>query len=288
MSLMNSLRTLRDRVHPLNNLRKHTSARTILDALDIRVWVRAKHISFPIRARLIRHASNFLLNKGVEPGVTALFLSVASEIEVRSFWDVGANFGYYAWLVRSALPDCEIRLFEPDSDNARLIRDTIARSRLKRVALRPIALSDSAGTAEFLPDPHTGSTGQISTPMSATFAQRQWAIASNPVTVETGTLSGEWSAGAVPNLIKVDVEGHEEAVFRGGRAAVLKDQPLLIYECYHAESEIHSMLHSAGYRLFDADSAGSITATTCNFFALPRRYERAAAALLKRWRALIP
>jgi FkbM family methyltransferase len=280
-------RILRERIHPLNRLRRSSGGRIILNAVDLPVWVRPRGIGIPVRARLVRHASSYLLEGGAEPGVFGLFMSLASEFGFRSFWDVGANFGYYAWLACSALPDCEIRLFEPDPDNADLIRATIHRSNLTCATLREIALSDSSGTATFLLDGQTGSTGQIADATGDTFARRQWGIASRGIAVVTSTWDDERKLSAPADLVKLDVEGCEEAVIRGGWATITRDQPLLVYECYHGGAQINAALRKLGYRIFDADRAVPVAPVTCNFFALPRRYHGATTSLLEHWQALI-
>jgi Methyltransferase FkbM domain len=103
----------------------------------------------------------------------------------------------------------------------------------------------------------------------------------------TGTLDDERSNSAAADLIGVDVQGHEEAVLRGGRATISRDQPLIVYECFHAGSEINTTLRRLGYRIFDADRAETISSRTTNYFGLPRRLSDLAEPLLIRWKDLL-
>jgi hypothetical protein len=127
-SFMNfTFRELRDRLHPLNRVRRYSACRQILNVFDVPVWTRMPGVKWKVRARLVRHASSFLLAGGVEPGISCLFRTIAQETGVRSLWDVGANIGYYSWVVKSLVPDCTVRLHEPEPDNLRLIEETIRR-----------------------------------------------------------------------------------------------------------------------------------------------------------------
>jgi hypothetical protein len=48
-------------------------------------------------------------------------------------------------------------------------------------------------------------------------------------------------------MIKIDVEGHEENVIRGGEETINEDQPIVIFECFHSGTEIIPKLRSMGY-----------------------------------------
>ncbi len=128
------LLTIGDRFHPLNRLRRNRAGRAILKACDLLVWVTMPGVHFKVRARLFRHLRIFCSTAGAEPGIVALFRTLASCLGIRSFWDIGANVGYYSWLVKSLAPSAEIRMFEPEADNVMLIRQTIARTPLSLVA----------------------------------------------------------------------------------------------------------------------------------------------------------
>jgi hypothetical protein len=51
----------------------------------------------------------------------------------------------------------------------------------------------------------------------------------------------------------MDVEGHEEAAFRGGVETIAHDKPVIIYECFHECSPISDLLKGLGYSIFDAE-----------------------------------
>ena len=53
----------------------------------------------------------------------------------KSFWDVGANIGYYSLLISSLLPDSKIIAFEPFTKNINLLIHTINFNRIKNITV---------------------------------------------------------------------------------------------------------------------------------------------------------
>jgi len=85
------------------------------------------------------------------------------------------------------------------------------------------------------------------------------------------------------DLIKIDVEGHEEAVIHGGLETIRCDQPIVIFECFHGGSEIIKALEPLGYLFIDAERMTFDLRGISNFLALPRRHQ-AVFQELGRWR----
>ncbi len=282
---MNShLYRVRERFHPLNHLWGHRLSRRILRAIDIPVWAKLPGVDGKVRVRLVRHASAFLLPGGVEPGMAALFCAIAKRIGIRSLWDVGANVGYYSWLTKSIAPAAAVRMFEPEPDNIVLIHRTMRRMALSEMTLREVAVSDTHAQQSFVRDEISGSTGGIQQ-NGSTFSLRQWGVAGKTVTVNTVSLDEERDRVGPVDLIKIDVEGHEEAVIRGGRGTIEHDQPIVIFECFHGGAEIIGFLSSLRYWVGDAERMNDGMAAASNFLALPERYRSRLEALKQSWAA---
>jgi FkbM family methyltransferase len=277
-----TFRELRDRLHPLNRVRRYSACRQILNVFDVPVWTRMPGVKWKVRARLVRHASSFLLAGGVEPGISCLFRTIAQETGVRSLWDVGANIGYYSWVVKSLVPDCTVRLHEPEPDNLRLIEETIRRAGLDDVIVRPVAVSDQRAEVSFIRDTISGFTGEIDT-SSSNFSERNWGIRGESVPVQAVSLDDERAATGRVDLIKIDVEGHEEAVIRGARELINNDEPIVIFECFHGGREINRMLYKKGYTVADAETMAAPSEDTSNFVALPARFNRDLLELAQSW-----
>jgi FkbM family methyltransferase len=273
---------IRERFHPLNHLRRHRLSRAILQAIDVPIWASLPGVCWKVRVRLVRHACFFVLAEGLEPGVSALVSAIGQQLGIRSFWDVGANIGYYTWLVKSIAPSAEVRMFEPDSDNLALIRATICRQTLNGITVREVVVSDTPGMRSFSRDWISGSTGGV-LENGVSYSERQWGVAVNSVTVPAISLDHERAATGGVDLIKIDVEGHEEAVIHGGLETIRRDQPIVIFECFHGGSDIINALRPLGYVFTDAERMALDLRRTSNFLALPRRH-LAVLEELGRWR----
>jgi FkbM family methyltransferase len=277
-----SLYSIRDHFHPLDHLRRYSLSRRLLSAVDIPVWAKLPGVDWRVRVRFIRHASSFMLASGAEPGIMALFRVIHDQIGIRSFWDVGANLGYYSWIVKSIEPTAEILMFEPEDENLILIYETMRRTSLRDVTVRAVAVSDVSGQRRFVRDEVSGLTGGIAEGES-TFSQRHWNVAGAARTVDTVSLDEEWAHCAVVDLIKIDVEGHEEAVFRGAHKTIRDAQPILIFECFHGANEIAAFLGSLGYWIGNAENLQHDLNHASNFLALPARHYAKLETLKESW-----
>lgn len=272
----------RNRFHPIHQLRKSRVGRAVVDRLDIPIWTRIYLIRWPVRVQAVRHASYTLVKRTPEPEITALFLAVQRLCAPQVFWDVGANFGYYSWLLLSRSPEMQCRLFEPEPVNLRIIGETIQRNHLTNVSVWPVAVSDASGHAAFARDVVSGATGTLEDP-GQSFASRHYKADIPRMTVRTVTLDEVCAGSRPPDLIKIDVEGHEEQVLRGGSATIRKHQPLITVECYHRPSPAVSLLREAGYTLLDAERPTADLANTTNYLAVPPRFAAQIGDLVALW-----
>lgn len=101
------------------------------------------------------------------------------------------------------------------------------------------------------------------------------------VTVQTSCLDDDLPPGYVPRLIKIDVNGAEEMVFRGALGTIAKYQPTILFEhglAAEAYGTLSATLHSlitqdCGLGIFTLDGLGPLTAdellasTEYNFIA---------------------
>ncbi len=150
-----------------------------------------------------------------EPGITALLRRFA-----RPGWmvfDVGANAGYFSIL--AAELGATVHAFEPNPS----VRALLARSvRLGSQNIQVVAAACSDQAAKlpfFLSEP--GNTGLSSLDMPT----------DRRIEVDVLRLDDYASSTNLsPDLIKVDVEGHEREVLAGARALLNDAQPIVIAE----------------------------------------------------------
>ena len=158
--------------------------------------------------------------------------------------DVGANIGYMTLvLALSVGPRGRVLSFEPSPDVLPMLRENVSNWKSLKIApieIKTIALSDRDGE------------GRLGFP--AGFDQN-WGVASlevaeGAVPVKLGRLDSLESRGV--GVMKVDVEGHEAAVFAG--AEKLLAQKLIrdiVFEEHHAyPAGSHKILLEHGYRIF--------------------------------------
>jgi FkbM family methyltransferase len=165
--------------------------------------------------------------------------------------DIGGNRGWFAYYM--ARLSREVHVFEP---NPICLRQ-LARYKTANMVVHEFALSDRTGTATMRFDPNNTGIGTIESANCLT---------KNPgvrdvveIDVPLRTLDGLGLANV--GFMKIDVEGHEAAVLRGGKLLLVADRPVILVELVlrlnqHIFEEVWSMLDPLGYRMHYYTSAG--------------------------------
>jgi FkbM family methyltransferase len=188
------------------------------------------------------------------------------------FLDIGAYFGYYALTVARRLGlAVTVFAFEPLTVNYDLLTDNIRRNRFSNVTPVRAALSDAPGEAVFtVPPAENRGSGHLRTAGETGDGERV------PVT----TLDRFMEERAVPRLsaIKLDVEGAELGVLRGGRETLQRFHPVLLMELNPtalgehgtAAADLLGLLTELGYRVFEVTKDGPKPFTATD---LPARHD---------------
>ena len=164
--------------------------------------------------------------------------------------DVGANKGSYLyWLRRAVGPAGRVFAFEPQPGLARYLESASRSLGWDNVAVREIALSDSAGRRVLhVPGWENSPGASLEAPASASGDRDR------QTEVETDTLDHQLDGAGRIAFLKVDVEGHELAVFRGAEKTLAASRPALLFECEarhlsgRSPHEVFAFLKSRGYR----------------------------------------
>jgi FkbM family methyltransferase len=134
--------------------------------------------------------------------------------------DIGANIGYTVlYLSKLAGESGHIYAFEPNSENCRMILLGLEHNRVQNTTLLPVALSDRRGWEYF--SAHVGSNGGF-------VSQNHISAHGHGTVVPTFTLD-EMNLPNV-DVIKVDVEGAEYRVLKGGQALLTRSRPAIVCE----------------------------------------------------------
>lgn len=262
--LIRPLIEFRHRFHPLHRLRQSRFiARRVLPLFDQRVFIDMHGVDWKVRVRRMRHFTYVMDNRAMEPGTVAIFRTVQALHKPKTFWDIGANVGFYSWLLMSADPELKAVLFEPDPDNIELVEATMARANLAgRATLVPKAASTEVGTARFVMDPESGTTSHLETGGTG--------VKGAVVSVETTTVDTEMDRLGPPDLVKIDVEGAENMVLAGATRMLAAAKPVIIIECFDGlDSAPMRQLAAAGYTFADGDDPRDPAGTTSNYLCVP-------------------
>jgi FkbM family methyltransferase len=170
----------------------------------------------------------------------------------KVFLDVGANRGLIIDALRQLRPDVVIHAFEPNAHLAAKLKLLLAED--EHVIIHSLGLSDKPETRDlYLPYYNRFMFDGL-----ASFdekAAREWLaegrmIAFDPnklkiarITCTTVTLD---SLGLRPVFIKLDVQGHEIHVLRGGESTIRMHEPILMIETPRDELET-AFLCGLGY-----------------------------------------
>ena len=106
--------------------------------------------------------------------------------------------------------------------------------------------------------------------LGQTFTQEHFSSAGTKVKVEVAQLDTIALKVGYPSLIKIDVEGHEHAVFQGGTEVFERSRPIVLFECFLHPLPFQSFFDSRQYILFDADKTGPASLSTTNYWAVPK------------------
>jgi FkbM family methyltransferase len=189
---------------------------------------------------------------------------------VHCAWDVGANIGSWALFLAGLTPQIdEIICFEPDSTNRKFLEMNVSRNRINRIRIEPVALSSHSGEGAFLADEMTGCTGSLEEGHS--FINDWYGKKPTEITVPLRTVDEMVAEGTTaPDLMKIDVEGHELSVLQGASQTLGQHRPVLMMEVTRHLPEIDALLSELGYDYFSAVTGEKVDALHREMVAIPR------------------
>jgi len=166
--------------------------------------------------------------------------------------DVGANLGIYTLLFHQQVgAGGVIFAFEPDPQNLRWLESNIADNGLRNVRVRPVALGERAGESTLYQD--------VATTRTSSLVPDAWqpdAVPRRAVVVRVETLDALLDEVRRLDFVKIDTEGFECAVLRGGLRLFERFGPRILVEVLVEHcAEVRALLEPLGYRFCDPETA---------------------------------
>jgi FkbM family methyltransferase len=166
------------------------------------------------------------------------FIALCRSAAPDLLFDIGANCGVYACILLKSNLVPRAVLFEPDRDNAALLRENLALNNLvERVELHQAAAGQAAGRATLMPGPPDNK------------GQSRIAAGDRGYAVEVVAPDDVVPMSGKTLAIKIDVEGFEREALAGMARLIRENRGIVQIETYDHEPEVRAAMTAAGYAL---------------------------------------
>src|SRR5580704_6835705 len=165
---------------------------------------------------------------------------VANEVlRGSTFYDIGANVGFYTLLASACVGAGRVVAFEPLPRNLKYLRRHVELNRINNVTVLDVAVSDKNQVLHFHAE-KTGFMGRLSDDDSE-------------LPVESISLDALIGDGKIPppDYIKMDIEGAELLALRGAEQVLRMRRPtiFLATHVYDVDRQCCEFLESLGYEI---------------------------------------
>lgn len=146
------------------------------------------------------------------------------------FYDIGANVGFFTVIAAAVSgPRGRVLAFEPVPENARLVRRNAELNGFATVEVHEVAIARTSGEGELLLAEYAGGAALAEAPPPPDL---KGSIRVRTMSVDDLVEGG----GPPPDVVKIDVEGAEIAVFEGMARSVQRYRPAILYEVDAADA----------------------------------------------------
>lgn len=192
-------------------------------------------------------------------GIYELPLQQRIALELKAgdtFFDIGANAGFFSLVAAKIVGKTgRVIAFEPLPMNARVVEKQFDINQLDYCGCVCTAISKEQGTCEFVWSRSAKGEPATSTAHLAGYRidGMEELIIDRCVVKVTSLDDFVTREGLFPDLIKIDVEGAEGDVLRGGRKLLYSNKaPRILMETHGEEiaTDVDRQLREAGYRFF--------------------------------------
>ncbi len=233
----------RIKIHPSGNLRVPVDK-------EHHFYLKTNQTSFLTRELFWKNASNF--------EYTPLFIELIKQ--VSSFFDVGANIGYYSILGCTLNPALKVYAFEPSPGVMGYLKENIARNHLeKQIVPEALALSDSIGTIDFFEMKNAKFEGIDNLSGEHNIGTKEGRI-TNKIRVAATTMDDYIRKHAIRklDLVKLDTEGAEHLILKGAEQTLSELRPLIICETLFnkIENDLQAIMERHSYEFYNHQGEG--------------------------------
>ncbi len=212
-----------------------------------------------------------------EPVLQETLLAVSSEC--LTFADIGANVGFYSVAIRATNPACNVIAFECNPKVTDLFIQNININGIDNITIHPVALSDKSERAKFYVPAFTGSGGGSLQDLHPEEGE-SYTFDVDVIPLDSLDLESL-------DLMKVDVEGAELGVIRGGLRTIEASRPTIFIELLRkwmkpfgfSPTDVSILLMGLGYLVFEITNeevrevkeVSEVTSATNFIFVHPSR-----------------
>lgn len=199
-------------------------------------------------------------------------------------WDVGANIGFYTCLLASLVDDSgAVVAFEPAARTCGYLKENVSLNQFTNVTVVNKGLGDKQEQRPL----YYSEAGLTEGTASLKYADGR--AASERVTLDT--IDNLFPKLSAPNFVKIDVEGYQLEVLRGGEHCLKTHAPLLMAELKDVGEtnraifgEIEDYVADLGYQLYEIrkhfiQRCKRLSDTTQRNFFLVKEHSRAFARI---------
>lgn len=184
-------------------------------ALQKKTWYAIKRAGYEIR-----RAEDFAFPDQRE---------LLKERQVRTIFDLGANYGEITQLYRDMFPDATVYAFEPIAELAAQLR-----SRFKhdpKVVVESFAIAENAGVKQFFVNSNKDTSSLLASKQDVPISYKSMMTAAKTVDVNTTTIDLYCKENGIAqiDLLKMDIQGGELSAICGATDMLSKRCVGLIY-----------------------------------------------------------
>ncbi len=244
-----SIRKLIDRCNRILNLNPKLYYPLVRIITIDNNWVfdKALKISYELKTDI----GDSLFFRGIFEKEELLLLESLTKLKENPIvFDIGANIGLHSIFIAESNPASKLYSFEPSSSTRKILEYNIQHRNLaNQVTILPFAVSDSVGKANFYQTDDNAYSSLKDT-------QRKEVI--SKVEVDLITIDAFMIREKLPkiDLIKIDVEGFDTEVIKGGLKTFQEFKPDIFIEIYKGINsnpdplETINLLLNIGYKAF--------------------------------------